>query len=121
MKELRLRGINTYEEGNNYLPEFIQSYNAKFAVVPSSHVDLHRPLDLTRDLDFIFSVHDTRIITKTLQFHLERVVYQVVSHHPAYFFTKQEVLITCDQFAQVSAWLDGRKLVLQTIKTQPKQ
>jgi transposase len=121
VKELRLRGICTYQEANRYLPEFIQSYNAKFAVVPSSHLDLHRPLDLTWNLAFIFSVHDTRIITKTLQIHFDRNVYQIVTRHPAYFYAKQEVLITCDQAGQVSAWLDGRKLVLQPIKTNPKQ
>jgi hypothetical protein len=36
----------------------------------------HRPLDETEDLDFLFSVHDFRIITKTLQVHYDGKIYQ---------------------------------------------
>jgi hypothetical protein len=51
VKEMRLRGISDMEEGNAYLPEFIEVFNRRFAVVPRSEHDAHRPLLLTDDLE----------------------------------------------------------------------
>ena len=44
VKEMRLRGISTMEQGNAYLPEFMADFNRRFAVLPRSHHDAHRPL-----------------------------------------------------------------------------
>lgn len=44
-KELRLREISSIEAANAYLPEFVKSYNARFAVEARSAVDAHRPLE----------------------------------------------------------------------------
>ena len=52
-KELRLKGINSIEEANRFLPEFMASYNQKFSVVPKSAFDAHRPLLPSENLDEI--------------------------------------------------------------------
>ncbi len=62
--------------------------------MPASSLDFHRPLDATLDLDFLFSIHDSRKITPTLQIHYAGISYQIVTKHPAYYYAKQEVLIT---------------------------
>ena len=54
-KELRLRGISTWEAGNAYLPEFIMDFNRRFAVQPRSDNDAHRPLTDQDDLDQILT------------------------------------------------------------------
>lgn len=59
VKELRLRNIHTYPDANTYLPEFLQFYNRKFAVLPCSTKDAHIPLDPSIDLNFLFAIHDT--------------------------------------------------------------
>lgn len=82
IKEMRLLGINSYEEANQYLPEFIADYNRRFAVCPASDIDFHRSLDESIDLDFLFCVHDFRIVTKTLQINYNGKVYQIVTDHP---------------------------------------
>ncbi|MBU2459686.1 ISNCY family transposase [Patescibacteria group bacterium] len=41
VKELRLQGIKSMEEGNRFLPKFIEEFNQKFSVVPKSPVNLH--------------------------------------------------------------------------------
>jgi len=46
VKELRLAGIAGLEAGNAFLPEFIDRFNAHFAVVPVRSHDLHRPLNV---------------------------------------------------------------------------
>lgn len=75
----------------------------------------------TEDLDFLFSVHDFRIITKTLQVHYEGKIYQIKTERPAYNFQKREVLVTQDSNGEITAWLDGNALELEEIEKRPKQ
>jgi len=49
VKELRLAGISGIEAGNAYLPEFIERFNARFAVVPVCSEDRPRPLNVAPD------------------------------------------------------------------------
>ena len=121
VKEMRLLGIDNYDAANAYLPEFIADYNRRFAVKPIGSFDRHRPLDETEDLDFLFSVHDFRIITKALQVHYDGKVYQIKTERPAYNFQKREVLITQDSDGEITAWLDGNVLDLEEIEKRPKQ
>ena len=121
VKEMRLLGIDNYDAANAYLPEFIADYNRRFAVKPIGSFDRHRPLDETEDLDFLFSVHDFRIITKALQVHYDGKVYQIKTKRPAYIFQKREVLITQDSDGEITAWLDGNVLDLEEIEKRPKQ
>jgi transposase len=121
IKEMRLLGIDNYDAANAYLPEFIADYNRRFAVEPIESFDRHRPLDETEDLDFLFSVHDFRTISKTLQVHYDGKVYQIKSKRPVYIFQNKEVLITQDSDGEITAWLDGNALELEEIEKRPKQ
>jgi len=89
--------------------------------MPASSLDFHRPLDATLDLDFLFSIHDSRKITPTLQIHYAGISYQIVTKHPAYYYAKQEVLITRDSAGLISAWFDGNLLTLKEIEKRPRQ
>jgi len=120
IKELRLREINTYAEANAYLPEFIQDYNRKFAVEPLSSQDDHLPLDPNLDLDFIFSIHDYRTITKDMLIHYDCKTYQVITKRHPMYLAKQQVLITMDELGKVSAWLNGIPLELKELKKYKK-
>lgn len=121
VKEMRLLGIDDYDAANAYLPEFITDYNRRFAVEPIESFDRHRPLNETDDLDFLFSVHDFRTISKTLQVHYDGKVYQIKSKRPPYIFQNKEVLITQDSDGEITAWLDGNALELDEIEKRPKQ
>ena len=44
VKELRLRDLSAPEVANAYLPEFVVSYNERFAREPQSNHDAHRPV-----------------------------------------------------------------------------
>ena len=121
VKEMRLSRINSYAEANQYLPKFIAEYNHRFAVSPASSLDFHQSLDETLDLPFLFSIHDLRKVTKTLQVNYAGKVYQILTQHPAYYFANQEVLITCNADGCVSAWFDGKQLDLELLEQRPKQ
>lgn len=121
IKEMRLLGISNYTEANLYLPEFIQDYNARFAVRPISDLDCHRPLDPELDLDFLFSVHDFRNVSKSLSFQFANQTFKILTQHPAYFYAQQEILVTCDSLQHISAWYRGNKLDLELLGKRPKQ
>ena len=121
VKEMRLRNICTYEEANAYLPQFIRQHNRRFAVQPTSNFDAHRTLDPEEDLDFLFSIHDFRLITKTLTIHYENKDYQIVTTHQPYFYAKQEVLITKNHSGQILAWFHGNNVELKEFRSSPKQ
>ena len=42
VKEMRLRGIRTIQEGNGFLKQYLPVYNRRFSVAPREEDDLHR-------------------------------------------------------------------------------
>ena len=78
VKELRLEGINDRKAANGFLDQFRQDYNRRFAVIPASQEDAHRPaLHSEQELDLIFSIHDTRTLSKNLTIQYQNTIYQV--------------------------------------------
>ena len=121
VKELRLQRIDNYNDANAFLPAFLDFYNRKFAVLPRSVEDIHVPLDPTIDLDFLFAVHDTLTITKSLQIHFNGNTYQIVTNRPTQYLSGCEVLIVEEQSDAISAYLNNTLLNLQIVHKQPKQ
>ena len=73
VKELRLCGIDSMEAGNTFLPDFMENYNARFAVTPARSDDLHRPLNLAPDrLTEILCKREQRYVGSQLTFSFER-------------------------------------------------
>ncbi|MDP9808093.1 hypothetical protein J2W42_000931 [Rhizobium tibeticum] len=73
VKELRLAGIDNMEAGNAFLPDFMDDYNARFAIVPARSDDLHRPINLAPDrLAEILCKREQRYVGSQLTFSFER-------------------------------------------------
>jgi DNA-binding Lrp family transcriptional regulator len=121
VKELRIQRVNNFQDANAYLPTFIQFYNRKFAVLPRSAGDVHAALDPTIDLDFLFSIHASRMISKDLQIQFNTVVYQILTHRPQQHLIGREVLITQNQSGDICAYLNQQLLTLNVFHKQPKQ
>jgi hypothetical protein len=66
VKMMRLDGISTMEAANAWLPGFVSDYNRRFARVPASPKDLHRPLGADDDLDAILVCRHERTVTHSL-------------------------------------------------------
>jgi hypothetical protein len=77
VKELRLRGICSMEDGNAFLPEFTEDYNRRFGRTPQNPHDAHRPLQDGEDLSRIFSWQEERTMSRNLTVHFKRVTYLV--------------------------------------------
>jgi Helix-turn-helix domain len=75
VKELRLRGLNDSVAATPFLPEFMADYNRRFAKPPAVAYDAHRPLRPEDDLDELFTLQETRRISRQLTVHYKRDLY----------------------------------------------
>ena len=75
--EMRLRGISTPKEGNEYLPIFFKEYNNKFGKEPANAFNAHRPLNQNRPLKYILSWKERRVVSKNLEINYENKIFQI--------------------------------------------
>jgi len=109
VKELRLRGINTIEEANRYLPEFIKEFNHKFAVRPKNSEDAHLSLLATENLEEILVKKDIRVLSKNLELQYKNITYQIQTDRPAYAMRNAKVTVTEDRFDNIKIYYKGYK------------
>jgi len=100
VKELRLRGISSMEEGNAFLPEYMDDYNRRFARVPRNAHEAHRPWRHDEDLDEIFSWQEERKLSGNLAVHHKGTTY-LVEPGPA-------TTPLAGKRVRVHEWADGR-------------
>lgn len=83
VKAMRLKGISSMEEGNEYLPEFIAFWNERFAVPPRDMKPAHRPWTQTPGaLEDALARREERTLSKTLTFSTAGVKYCVNAKGP---------------------------------------
>jgi transposase len=121
VKELRLRGISTIEAGNAYAPEFCEDFNRRFAVLPRSNHDAHRPLLKTENLDLILSHQKTTSLSKNLTVQYQKVIYQIQSDRPDYALRHAQVTICENAKGEVTILYKNKPLPYTTFKKLPRQ
>lgn len=77
IKEMRLKGIRTIEEGNRFLAEYLSVYNKRFSVRPREKEDLHRPLPKGLDLNAILCIKTERTVRNDFTVAHNRKLYQI--------------------------------------------
>jgi hypothetical protein len=100
VKELRLRGISSMENGNAFAPEFMRDYNRRFARAAQNPHDAHRPLQVDEELAQVFSWQEERTMSGNLTVHFKRKTY-LVEPGP-------QTLPLAGKRVVVSQWDDGR-------------
>jgi len=95
VKELRLEGIATKEEGIRYFREvYIPKHNARFAVPPKDVTNMHRVLLPSDDLSRIFTVQTTRYVSKALVVQYKNTRYQLdTTGAYRYLLKNQNILV----------------------------
>jgi len=121
VKELRLAGIENYQDANAFLRDYLPLYNQKFAVQPILPTDCHEPLLPENDLDLIFTQRFTRILSKDLHFQFERTVYQVLTDRPAYALQGREVEVCQMKNGKIRVLLNRERLDFKCFVRQPKR
>jgi transposase len=120
-KELRLRGISSWEAGNTYLPEFMADFNRRFAVQPRSTHDAHRPLTTRDNLAHILTWQETRILSKNLTLQFNKIVYQIQTKRPTYTMRHAAVTVCLDAQNNVTLLYKGKPLNYTIFHQQAKQ
>ena len=77
VKELRLAGASTLEEGNALLPVFMEAYNARFGKEPHNPTNMHRPLSSVDSLDDAFTLREERTVSNSLTLQYDRVIFML--------------------------------------------
>lgn len=120
VKEMRLRGINTMDKANRYLPEFMEIYNRKFAVVANSPANMHRLLLPTDNLDDILCHKYTRILSKQLTISYGNKIYQIQTERPTYTMRYAPVTVKEDNQGNITIYYKLQKLNYTVFYRQPK-
>ena len=121
VKEMRLLGINDYQNANVFLAKYLPIYNQKFAVQPTSSVDSHEPLRPENDLEMIFTRRFKRKLSKDLQFQYDRVVYQIQTDRPNYALKGREVTVCVQENGKITVLLNQMALKFKRFIRQPKR
>ena len=78
VKEMRLRGIKTKAEANQFLKEYLPIYNNKFGVKAVKKADLHMPVPDGLDLDDILCIKTRRTVRNDHTITHEKKLYQLL-------------------------------------------
>jgi hypothetical protein len=90
VKEMRLRGIRTLEEANQFLEEYLPVYNKRFSVCPKEKDNFHRPLPKGLVLDTILCIKTERSLRNDFTVAHNRKLYQIEDSVKASTVTVQE-------------------------------
>lgn len=77
VKEMRLRNISSITEANDYVEEFMEDYNRRFAKNPRHDFDVHRPLEVNDILDDIFTWREPRKVSSKLTIQHDKMLYLI--------------------------------------------
>jgi hypothetical protein len=121
VKEMRLRDISSIEAANEYVAEFMEDYNARFAAQPRSSHDMHRALLSTEDLERIFTLQEQRILSKNLTLQYKKVVYQIQTSRPSYAMRNAPVTVCEKDQGQIDILYKGHPLVYTVYQKQQRQ
>jgi len=96
VKELRLAGINTIAEANEFLQKgFIPKFNNQFSVVPKKADDAHTTLSETElsKLPNIFSIHTYRGVNNDFTIRFKGKWFQLKERQPTLVLRKDQILV----------------------------
>jgi hypothetical protein len=77
VKEMRLRGIGTVEEANEFLKGYLPIYNRRFSIRPQERSNLHRPLPPGAKLDGILCIKTERTLRNDFTVAHNKKLYQI--------------------------------------------
>jgi hypothetical protein len=92
VKELRLGGICTIEQANEFLWKvYISKHNERYAVEPANETNVHRPLLAGMNLDKILSIRDKRVVAQDYTVRWKNEYLQISKEHPMRVRPKDEL------------------------------
>jgi len=117
IKEMRLSGVSSMEEGNAFLAAYMEEHNRKFAVQPTSDTDAHRKvLHSQEEIELILSIHSKRKLSKNLTLQYNNTLYQIKTHSIGYAMRGATVTVCEDFHGKATLLYKGKALAYEAWK-----
>jgi hypothetical protein len=120
IKELRLNNINTIEDANKYLPEFIKKYNDQFSVEARAKEDLHEKVEKDKIIR-AFRYKEERRLSKNLELSYNNRILQIKTEKPTYSMVKAKVIVIEDLNGNIEIELHGKQLQFKELLVKDHQ
>lgn len=122
VKELRLAGISSIAEANEFLEKiFGQKFDEKFGVIPKKPEDVHAPLSETESatLDNIFSIQTYRGVNNDFTVRFKGQWLQLLEQQPTLVLRKDQILVEERLDGSLHLRLRGKYLNFSTLPERP--
>lgn len=124
IKELRLAGISTIKEANEFMEKaFLPKFNAKFMVEPRSRADLHKKLSgqEKKRLDSVFSRQYRKAVMNDFTVSHKKKRYQLEKFQPVTICRQDRVTIEERMDQSIQIRLRGKYLNYRLLPDKPKK
>ena len=123
IKELRLAGITTIEEANEFLKEYIPKFNAKFAVAPKRKNDLHKKMNkqLKEKLSGVLSVQNIRKVNNDYTIMFKNNFFQLDREQTTTVYKKDDVIVEEHLDGKIKLRLKNSYLNYTVLPERPKK
>lgn len=122
VKELRLAGISTMEEANQFLwKTYIPEHNRRYAVEPAQARDVHKPLLPTHDLAAILSIQIRRQIQNDFTIRRRNRFFQLEKNQPVRLYRKAEITVQERLDGSMRLVFKNRQLNFRAIHKRPEK
>lgn len=123
VKELRLAGISTVGEANEFLKTYIPEFNEQFGVIPAKQADFHRKVnkELKAKLPRIFSVQSQRKVNNDYTVLFKGRFFQLTEVQPVTVFKKDTVTVEVHPGGEIRICFKDRYLNYLVLPERPKR
>ncbi len=121
IKEFRLAGVSTLEEGNIFLEIYLPKFNEQFGVEAMNDSDLHNQLT-KKELDHlpsVFSRQEKRTVQNDFTISYKNVWYQFLEKQPVVVAKRDEVTIQERLDGSIHIRLRGKYLAYKILPIRP--
>lgn len=114
IKEMRLKGIKTKEEANEFLSHYLPIYNKKFSFKAAKEGDLHRTIPEGLDIDKILCIKTKRTLRNDFTIAHDKNLYQIEER-----INRKEVIVEDRIDGYIAITYNDRALKFREILMRP--
>src|SRR3989338_2390410 len=114
IKEMRLKGIRTKDEANEFLKHYLKGHNKRFVFKPAKEGDLHRGIPKDADIDRILCIKTKRTLRNDFTISHDGNLYQITER-----VNGKEVIVEERVDGSMHIICDNRRLKFEEITSRP--
>jgi transposase len=116
IKEMRLRGISSIAEANEFLKEYLPIYNRRFAKKAAQTENLHRPVPKGLDLNRILCIKTERTVRNDFTIAHNKKLYQIEEA-----VKTKKLMVEQYSDGSMAIWCQGQKVKFRQIVVMPEK